>query len=134
MLPDLVLLRSALAQISAAADRDSLRGLEGSAAVGYFRGLAKLLADSVPESLRYATRSRRPPLDRFNALLSFGYGLLHTAVMRAILAAGLEPAPGVLPHPAQRRLPAGARPDGAVARAALGHGPGRLVEPRPVGP
>src|SRR5207244_10571022 len=28
----------------------------------------------------------------FNALLSYGYGLLHTAVMRAVLASGLEPA------------------------------------------
>ena len=49
MLADLVPLRSALASIDAAADRDSLRGLEGSAAVGYFRGLARLLAPSVPE-------------------------------------------------------------------------------------
>src|SRR3954451_24717957 len=43
MLGDLVPIRSALAGIEGVADRDSLRGLEGSAAVGYFRGLAKLL-------------------------------------------------------------------------------------------
>src|SRR5207237_2855811 len=41
MIPDLVPLRSALASIEAATNRDSLRGLEGSAAVGYFQGLAK---------------------------------------------------------------------------------------------
>lgn len=105
MLPDLVLLRSALASLEAAADRDSLRGFEGSAAVGYFRGLARLLSPSVPDSLRYSTRSRRPPLDRFNALLGFGYGLLHTAVMRAILAAGLEPSLGFFHTPRSAAYP-----------------------------
>jgi CRISP-associated protein Cas1 len=105
MLPDLIPIRSALSQIDAAADRDSLRGLEGSAAVGYFRGLAKLLAPTVPDALRYSTRNRRPPLDRFNALLGFGYGLLHTAVMRAILAAGLEPALGFFHTPRSAAYP-----------------------------
>ena len=105
MLPDLVPIRSAMAQIERADDRDSLRGLEGSAAVGYFRGLAKLLAPSVPEDLRYATRNRRPPVDRFNALLGFGYGLLHTAVMRAVLASGLEPALGFFHTPRSSAYP-----------------------------
>jgi CRISPR-associated protein Cas1 len=99
MAPDLAPIRSALAFLDAAPDRERLRGLEGSAAVGYFRGLTRLLSPAVPESLRYTTRSRRPPLDRFNALLGFGYGLLHTAVMRAVLAAGLEPALGFFHTP-----------------------------------
>jgi len=105
MLADLVPLRSALARIDAAPDRDSLRGLEGSAAAGYFRGLAKLVAPSVPASLRDTTRTRRPPLDRFNALLGFGYGLLHTAVMRSVLAAGLEPALGLFHTPRSAAYP-----------------------------
>jgi CRISPR-associated protein Cas1 len=79
--------------------------MEGSAAVGYFRGLAKLLSPSVPDSLRYITRNRRPPVDRFNALLGFGYGLLHTAVMRAILASGLEPALGFFHTPRSSAYP-----------------------------
>jgi CRISPR-associated protein Cas1 len=99
MLPDLVPLRSALASIEAAPDRDSLRGLEGSAAVGYFRGLAKLISSTVPEELHYSTRSRRPPVDRFNAALGFGYALLQTAVARAILACGLEPSLGFFHTP-----------------------------------
>src|SRR5579883_1087477 len=99
MLPDLSLMRSALASIESAPDRDSLRGLEGSAAVGYFRGLAKLINPTVPESLHYTTRNRRPPVDRFNAILGFGYALLQTAVARAILAAGLEPSLGFFHTP-----------------------------------
>ena len=53
----------------------------------------------MPAELRYDTRSRRPPRDRFNALLSFGYGLLYAAVMRSILAVGLEPALGFFHRP-----------------------------------
>ena len=105
MLPDLVPIRSALASMDKAPDRDSLRGFEGSAAVAYFRGLTRLLSPNVPESLRYTTRSRRPPLDRFNALLGFGYGLLHTAVMRAVLASGLEPSLGFFHTPRSAAYP-----------------------------
>ncbi len=105
MLPDQIPIRSALARIATAADRDSLRGLEGSAAAGYFRGLTRLLVPSVPEALRYTTRSRRPPLDRFNALLGFGYGLLHASVMRAILASGLKPSFGFFHTPRSAAYP-----------------------------
>ncbi len=105
MRPHLVPLRSALASLDAAGDRDILRGLEGSAAVGYFQGLALLINPSVPETLHYTTRSRRPPVDRFNAILSFGYGLLHTAVMRAILATGLEPSLGFFHTPRSAAYP-----------------------------
>ena len=82
-----------VAGILAAGDRDSLRGLEGSAAVHYFAALRKLLGRRVHDDLRSDSRSRRPPQDRFNACLSYGYGLLHTAVMGATLASGLEPRP-----------------------------------------
>jgi CRISPR-associated protein Cas1 len=99
MLPDLVPLRSALGSIDAASDRDSLRGIEGSAAVGYFGGLARLINPTVPEELHYSKRSRRPPVDRFNAVLGFGYALLQTAVAQAILATGLEPSLGFMHTP-----------------------------------
>lgn len=88
-----------------ATDRDILRGREGAAAVHYFEGLRRLIDEQVPEDLRATVRNRRPPLDRFNALLSFGYGLLHTAVMRAVLAAGLEPALGFFHTPRSAAYP-----------------------------
>jgi CRISPR-associated protein Cas1 len=59
----------------------------------------------VPPELRAPTRNRRPPLDRFNAVLSYGYGLLHTAVMRAVLAVGLEPALGFFHTPRSAAYP-----------------------------
>jgi CRISPR-associated protein Cas1 len=105
LLPNLAAMQDALRCVSAAADRDSLRGHEGQAAVHYFQGLRSLLGEQVPEELRSATRNRRPPLDRFNALMSYGYGLLHTAVMRALLAVGLEPALGFYHTPRSAAYP-----------------------------
>jgi CRISPR-associated protein Cas1 len=94
-----------LAGIPDAPDRDALRGQEGSAAVHYFAALRSLLGPQVHDDLRSDGRSRRPPLDRFNALLSYGYGLLHTAVMRAVLASGLEPALGFFHTPRSAAYP-----------------------------
>jgi CRISP-associated protein Cas1 len=94
ILPNLAAISSALEAAGHAPDVDRLRGHEGDAAVNYFAALRFALSDSVAESLRYAGRSRRPTLDRFSAILNFGYALLQTAVMRAILATGLEPALG----------------------------------------
>ena len=53
----------------------------------------------MPEELRPSGRSRRPPRDRFNCLLSFGYALVHSLVHRSILAVGLEPAFGFFHQP-----------------------------------
>jgi CRISPR-associated protein Cas1 len=105
LLPVLNGIQSALQALAHAADRDSLRGHEGAAAVHYFQGLRALLSEQVPEELRAQTRNRRPPLDRFNALLSYGYGLLHAAVMRAVLASGLEPALGFFHTPRSAAYP-----------------------------
>jgi CRISPR-associated protein Cas1 len=103
--PHLAGIQDALKSATGAGDRDSLRGHEGTAAVHYFEGLRSLLGAQVADELRSSARSRRPPLDRFNALLSYGYGLLHTAVMRAVLASGLEPALGFFHTPRSSAYP-----------------------------
>jgi len=86
-----------------------------------------------PEELRYAGRTRRPTMDRFSAILNFGYALLQTAVMRAILAAGLEPALGFYHTPRSAGASAGAGRDGAVPCSAGGHDRDRIPQPRPGG-
>ena len=91
---DLTAISESIAAAAHANDADELRGHEGQGAFHYFSALPTLLAETVPEELRYNGRSRRPTMDRFSAILNFGYALLQTAVMRAILAAGLEPALG----------------------------------------
>ncbi|MFN7932980.1 MAG: type I-MYXAN CRISPR-associated endonuclease Cas1 [Bryobacteraceae bacterium] len=87
-------IRALLPGLSRAGDVDSIRGFEGSAARAYFGAVAGLLVDGTPLELVPEGRSRRPPQDRFNALLSFGYSMLHRSVMQAVLSVGLEPALG----------------------------------------
>ncbi len=86
--------KAALGPAAAATTPDALRGHEGAAAAAYFGALRTVLVPAVPDELRFDGRNRRPPLDRFNALLSFGYGLLYNVVMRGVLSVGLEPALG----------------------------------------
>ncbi len=92
-------------QIPQADSLPSLLGLEGNLAALYFGALPQLIVDDVPPELRFDGRNRRPPKDRFNALLSFGYALLLKDVMNAILAVGLEPALGFYHQPRTQAPP-----------------------------
>jgi CRISPR-associated protein Cas1 len=87
-------IRRSIKAMPDARDIDSLRGHEGAAGRAYFAALPALLRPEVPEPLIPRGRSRRPPRDRFNALLSMGYALLYQSVMSSVLAVGLEPAVG----------------------------------------
>lgn len=74
---------------------DGLRGAEGEAAQLYFGAFDHLVR--VPDSeLRFRGRSRRPPLDPMNALLSFLYTLLTHDCRSAAESVGLDPAVGFL--------------------------------------
>ncbi len=84
----------AIRSASRAADADALRGHEGDATRHYWACWDTLLSDNLPPELRFTGRSRRPTTDRLSAILNFGYALLQSAVMRGILASGLEPALG----------------------------------------
>lgn len=92
-------IRAALRGMAHAEGIDSLRGHEGEAGRAYFSGLPGLLRKDIDERLVFSGRNRRPPKDRFNAILSFGYSLLYRDVMQAILAVGLEPAFGFYHQP-----------------------------------
>ncbi len=95
-------MRQALARVGRAADMDELRGHEGLAGVAYFAALPKLV--HVPE-FAFDGRNRRPPRDRFNALLSFFYALLYKDCVAALVAVGLEPAFGVMHAPRSAAQP-----------------------------
>jgi CRISP-associated protein Cas1 len=94
-----------LKQLSQASSLASLLGLEGNLAALYFGALPHLFSDSVDAKLRFDGRNRRPPRDRCNALLGFGYALLLKDVMNAILAVGLEPALGFYHQPRSQAAP-----------------------------
>jgi CRISPR-associated protein Cas1 len=74
---------------------DILRGLEGEAAQIYF-GVFDDLIRVDTSALRFKGRSRRPPADAVNALLSFLYTLLTHDCRSALETVGLDPAVGFL--------------------------------------
>lgn len=92
-------MREALRKVPMSKSADSLRGLEGIAAKAYFASVNQMLGAAVAEELRPKGRTKHPPRDRFNCLLSFGYGLLQSVVHRSIVAVGLEPALGFFHQP-----------------------------------
>lgn len=74
---------------------ETVRGHEGEAAAGYFAAFDAMIRSSDP-AFRFATRSRRPPLDAVNCLLSFVYALVRHDCASALAAVGLDPAVGYL--------------------------------------
>jgi len=77
------------------ADLDRLRGHEGEAAALYFGVFPHVLRVTDP-ALAFRGRSRRPPMDPVNALLSFVYTLLVHDCRGALEGVGLDPAAGFL--------------------------------------
>ncbi|WAL63767.1 type I-C CRISPR-associated endonuclease Cas1c [Amycolatopsis cynarae] len=80
----------ALTELGQARHLSEVLGIEGRAARDYFQGLDEL-APGVATG-----RSRRPPTDPVNCLLSFGYGMLRVAVHGALEQVGLDPFLGYL--------------------------------------
>lgn len=89
------LLARSLQAIRAATGVDEMRGIEGDAANSYFGLFNDLLHESRVE-FRFTVRSRRPPLDRINALLSFLYAMLAHDARAACESCGLDSAVGFL--------------------------------------
>lgn len=74
---------------------DSLRGIEGESAAEYFAALPACILIDEPQ-LKPTGRTRRPPLDPFNALISFLYAILAHDCRSAAEACGLDSAVGLL--------------------------------------
>lgn len=89
-------LAASLRALKSADSLDAVRGVEGEAARGYFAVMSLLLRTELRANFRMDGRTRRPPLDRFNALLSFVYSMLMNDCRSACEAAGLDPQAGFL--------------------------------------
>jgi CRISPR-associated protein Cas1 len=79
---------------------EDLRGVEGAGAMKYFGAFSGVLQPP----WFFHDRTRRPPRDPFNAMLSFGYTLLLSSVTTAVVIAGLDPCVGFI-HPEYRGRP-----------------------------
>ena len=88
-------LQGLLPQIASETSLDSLRGLEGVGAAAYFSVLDDMILQG-KETFFFHERSRRPPLDALNALLSFAYSLLAHDCASALEGVGLDAYVGYL--------------------------------------
>ena len=79
-----------------AASLDELRGVEGEAARGYFSAVNLVVKPQARPAFSLDGRTRRPPLDRFNALISFLYSMLMNDCRSALETVGLDPQLGFL--------------------------------------
>lgn len=89
-------LAASLRAVPGATTLDVLRGVEGEAARGYFEALNRLVRTDLRPIFAMNGRSRRPPRDRMNALLSFFYSMLMNDCRSACEVAGLDPQIGFL--------------------------------------
>lgn len=88
-------LQESLPEILASTDLELLRGLEGKAASTYF-GIFDDLILNQKDYFHFDGRSRRPPLDRVNAVLSFLYTVLANDCAAALESVGLDPYVGFM--------------------------------------
>lgn len=95
-------IKNAAARLSQSLDQavgvrslDQLRGVEGEAGREYFAVFSSLLADP-GAGFEFNGRSRRPPRDNVNCLLSFLYSMLTHDARSACESAGLDPQVGFL--------------------------------------
>ncbi|MDO5048157.1 MAG: type I-C CRISPR-associated endonuclease Cas1c [Anaerococcus sp.] len=70
-------------------NKDSLRGIEGSGAKAYFSVLDELIIKQ-REDFYMIERSKRPPRDRFNALLSFMYSIYTWEITQSLESVGID--------------------------------------------
>ena len=96
---------SAIPLLKSAQTSGALFGIEGEAASRYFSVFDELIMQN-KNDFTFTSRSRRPPLDNVNAMLSFVYTLLEADVTAALYAVGLDPYMGFLhkDRPGRRSL------------------------------
>jgi|YelNatPaOPRAMG01_1025707.scaffolds.fasta_scaffold24392_2 CRISPR-associated protein Cas1 len=85
-------LNQCLEKLRDAVDVDEIRGMEGYSSAVYFSALRKLL----PEEMGFLLRTRKPPKDAVNAMMSLGYSLLLNNILGAVESVGLDPYQGYL--------------------------------------
>lgn len=77
-----------------------LMGLEGMMRQNYYRTLDEL----IPKEFTFTERTKRPPKDAFNALISFGNTMMYTTILSEIYKTQLNPTISYLHEPSQKRF------------------------------
>ncbi|MCL1883269.1 MAG: type I-C CRISPR-associated endonuclease Cas1c [Defluviitaleaceae bacterium] len=89
------ILKDMIEKSKLASSLDTLRGFEGVGAKAYFSIFDNLILQQ-KDSFHFDTRSRRPPLDNVNAMLSFMYSLFAKEIASSLESVGLDPYVGFL--------------------------------------
>lgn len=89
--------------VNEVSDLDTLRGVEGQLASRYFFAFDQMILQQ-KEHFKFNGRSRRPPLDSVNALLSLAYTLLTHDCAAALESVGLDPYVGFMHQDRPGRL------------------------------
>ena len=89
LLTNIEAIQSMEKRANTATELPQLLGMEGNASAAYFRSFNFMLKPEL--GFDFQRRSRRPPADPTNALLSFAYSLLTADLMSAIQTVGLDP-------------------------------------------
>ena len=98
-------IKTMLRKAHKAASTDELLGFEGNSARAYFACLSILTHAQHGEGMAFTNRSKRPPKDAPNALLSFLYALLYKDCVQSILTVGLDPVIGFYHQPRSSGYP-----------------------------
>ena len=85
---EVALLNDALGSIGVQTQVSSLLGVEGHATAVYFRAFGRMFRRA---EMSFTKRTRRPPKDPVNALLSFGYTLVTNEILSFLFAVGFDP-------------------------------------------
>lgn len=101
----IVNMKNMIGTVEEAHSIDTVRGIEGEGSSEYFSCFDDLIV-SQKESFSFNGRTRRPPVDSVNALLSFAYTLLEHEYISALETVGLDPQVGYLhtDRPGRRSL------------------------------
>lgn len=82
-------INSSMQELKIAQNKDSIRGIEGNIAREYFSVLDELILKQ-REDFYMVERSKRPPKDRFNALISFMYSVYTNEIAAALEGVGID--------------------------------------------
>ena len=88
-------LKSAVREVRQVKSAEILRGIEGNAASAYFSVFDGLILQN-KDQFKFASRSKRPPIGKVNAMLSFAYTLLAHDCASALEGVGLDAYVGFL--------------------------------------
>jgi len=91
--PPIDQLQALVKRLNRARSLDEVRGVEGAGTAVYFKVFPQLIK---AEGFIFPGRVRRPPTDPVNALLSFGYVLLHNELHSVCNVVGFDPYIGYL--------------------------------------